>query len=808
VTASHTAIHEYEVSLPKLFRSRDIEGLQFESSDELLETAGHIGQERAIDALRFGIQVDGEGYNLFVMGPAGSHRHGLAQELTAEQACKQGGPDDWCFVNNFAEPERPHVLRFRAGQGSEFRSDMRTVIDELRLALPAAFEDEDYRNQLEAIEQETEKDVKELWRRLEERAAEQGIAVLPTPTGYVLAPVRDDKVMGDKDFEKLPESEREQVKSAIAALSEELQKSIEQMPQLRKTLRERIKALNEEVTANAVGALIAELKAKYKGFPQATQYLDEVQQNITENADKFRETEPSPMPFLVRDATQIFGLYEVNLVVNNAGSEAAPVIYESNPTYRNIVGNVEHRAEMGALVTDFRLIRSGALLRANGGYLILDIERVLRRPFVWEALKQALLEKQVRIESPGELYGLVSTTSLKPQAIPLDVKIVLVGPRWLYYLLCMYDSEFNELFKVAADLDDELPRSDENASRYALLVADRIRELRLVPFSRRAVVRVIDESARIAGDSERLSMHMRSLDDLLIQASHWGRQDKALLIEPEHVEKALRQRVNRLNRVQSNIVDAIRRNTLLIDTAGEQIGQVNGLAVSALGEFHFGHPVRITATTRIGTGNVVDIEREVELGGAIHSKAMMILSAALMARYAPDVPLSMHGSVVFEQSYSGVEGDSASVAELSALISSLSRVPIRQNLAVTGSINQLGRVQAVGGVNEKIEGFFEVCRIRELDGMQGVIIPRDNVKHLMLRKEVVEAVDNGKFHIYAVGHIDEAITLLTGTDAGQRDDSGRFPDGSVNARVEQQLLDYALKRRRFGAAKEGDNVER
>ena len=798
---------EYEVPLAHLCRSSDIDGLEFERSDELLKTAGHFGQDRAIDALRFGIQVDGEGYNVFVMGPSGSHRHGLAQDLAAEQASLQGAPDDWCFVNNFAESERPHVLRFPAGQGSEFRSDMRNLIEEMRLALPAAFEDEDYRNQLEAIEQEGEKEVKALWGELEQQAASKGIALLPTPTGYVLAPVRNEKVLGDKEFSELPEDEQLVIKSAIAELSDELQKRIERMPQLRKALREKVKALNEEVTANAVGALIAETKAKYKGYPQVVQYLGEVQENITENVDGFRETEPSPLPFLQRDATQIFGLYEVNLVVSNSATEAAPVVYEPNPTYRNIVGNVEHRSEMGALVTDFRLIRSGAMLRANGGYLLLDIERILHRPFVWEALKQALLEKQVRIESPGDLYGLVSTTTLKPQPIPLDIKVILIGPRWLYYLLCTYDSEFNELFKVAADLDDDLPRDAENASSYAMLVADRIRELRLVPFSRNAVIRVIDESARNAGDSERLSMHMRSLDDLLIQASYWGRQDKVDLVEAEYVEKALQQQKNRLSRVQRNLVDSIRRDTLLIDTSGKQVGQINGLAVSTLGEFYFGHPVRITATTRIGTGDVVDVEREVELGGAIHSKAMMILSSALTARYAPDAPLSMHGSVVFEQSYSGIEGDSASVAELSALVSSLARVPIRQNLAVTGSINQLGRVQVIGGVNEKIEGFFEVCKTRELDGSQGVIIPYDNVKHLMLRKDVVDAVNDGKFHIYSVRHIDEAIELLTGIEAGQRDENGEFPEGSVNARVEKQLLDYAHKRQDFGAGKDGEDDE-
>ena len=462
---------------------------------------------------------------------------------------------------------------------------------------------------------------------------------------------------------------------------------------------------------------------------------------------------------------------------------------------------------MGALFTDFRLVRSGALLQANGGYLILDTRRVLSRPFVWEALKQALFAKQVQIETPAESYGWVSTTTLKPEPIPLDARIILIGERWLYYLLCHYDIEFSSLFKVAADIDDDLERSDDNVVQYAKLVARQAQEKELLPFSAGAIQRVIEERARQAEDSERLSMHMSSLEDLIEQADYWARHRGAGEVDPGDVAKAVNERRRRFSRVQSRVIDAIKRETLLIDTSGECVGQVNGLSVTDLGELRYGHPVRITATTRVGTGDVVDIEREVELGGAIHSKGMMILSSALSARYAPELPLSLHGSVVFEQSYGGVEGDSASVAELSALLSSLSRLPIRQSIAVTGSVNQLGRVQAVGGVNEKIEGFFDVCRERGLDGSHGVIIPQDNVKHLMLREEVVEAVRQDEFRVFAVRHIDEAITILTGVDAGARDADGNFPEGSVNFLVESQLVDYATARKSFAkeAVKNGED---
>ncbi|MDH3846617.1 MAG: AAA family ATPase [Gammaproteobacteria bacterium] len=799
------AIQEYRVQPDALRRLCSLPADFEHDADEHVGT--HIGQERAIDAIRFGIAMRKAGYNIYVLGPIGSNRHALIESLVGEEAKARGAPPDWCYVNNFSNPERPHSLRFPAGQGREFREDMRHLIEELQLAIPAAFEGDDYRNQLRAIEEDTKNRVEEQWKSLNERAGEEGIGLLQTPTGYVLAPIIDGKVIDDKEFNKLPKGKREQIEAAIERLSEELQARIEMMPKLRKAHRERVKALDQEVTAHAVSLQLADLKEKYRSLPRVAVYLDDVQENIIQNAQDFQQTETPSLPFLSRDSEQLYSQYEVNLVVDNADADAAPVIYESNPSYPNIIGRVEHRAEMGALVTDFRLVRSGALLQANGGYLILDTRRVLSRPFVWEALKQALFAKQVQIETPAESYGWVSTTTLKPEPIPLDARIILIGERWLYYLLCHYDIEFSSLFKVAADLDDDLERSDDNVERYARLVVRQAQSRELLPFNVSAVQRVIEERARHADDSERLSMHMSSLEDLIEQADYWARERGGGEVDAGDVGKAVSEGRRRLSRLQSRIIDAIKRDTLLIDTSGECVGQVNGLSVTDLGEFRYGHPVRITATTRVGTGDVVDIEREVELGGAIHSKGMMILSSALSARYVPDLPLSLHGSVVFEQSYGGVEGDSASVAELSALLSSLSRLPVRQNIAVTGSVNQLGRVQAVGGVNEKIEGFFDVCRARGLDGSQGVIIPQDNVKHLMLREDVVDAVKRDEFRVFAVRHIDAAIAILTGVDAGERGEDGDFPEGSVNGLVESQLIEYATARKSFAkeATKSGED---
>ena len=775
-----------------------------EPGEKVPPTSAYLGQERAINAIRFGIQMAHDGYNVFVLGPLGSARHDLVEKLAQEPARMKGAPDDWCYINNFSDPERPTALRLPAGEGSRFRDNMQALIEEIRIAIPATFESDDYGNQLTSLAAETQKELDGLWSSLQEQAASEGIALMQTPTGYVLAPVSDDEVIDDKEFDKLPEDKRKEIQKSIRRLSEELKARIETIPKLHKNHHERVRTLDREVTAHAVSVLLDDLKQKYQGFTEVLDYLEEVERDIIENGQEFRRTEQPSLPFLSFDSTALLTKYEVNLIVSNDCDAAAPIIYEPNPSYPNLIGKVEHRAEMGALLTDYRMVRSGALLQANGGYLILDAHRVLGRPFVWEALKQAILTKQVRIESPAETLGFASTTTLKPEPIPLDLKIVLIGERWLYYLLCAYETEFSSLFKVAADFDDDVERSTDNVEAYARLITERVRESKLLPLSAAAIARVIEQRARHADDSERLAVHMRSLDDLLEQADYWARTRGADQVAIEDVTEAIQQRENRQDRIQKKVVDAIKRETLLIDTTGECVGQVNGLSVTDLGEYRFGHPVRITATTRVGKGDVIDIEREVELGGAIHSKGVMILSAALAARYAPDVPLSLHGTVVFEQSYGGVEGDSASVGELCALLSSISGVPIQQNLAITGSVNQLGRVQAVGGINEKIEGFFAVCKERGLDGSHAVIIPRDNIKHLMLKEAVVAAVHNKMFNVYAVQTIDEAAAALTGMTAGERNKDGDFPADTLNRLVEDKLIQFANKRQWFSEGASDD----
>jgi lon-related putative ATP-dependent protease len=771
--------------------------LNQEATDTQLATLSYLGQQRAVEALRFGIQVDRPGYNVFVLGPIGSHRHTLARELAEARAREKHAPDDWCYANNFADPERPQALRLPAGRGTEFRDDMAAAVEDVRIAIPAAFEGDDYRNQLKAIEAETQAEIEQLWKEIRDKAAKEDITVLQTPTGYVLAPMSEGKVVDDKDFEKLPKDKRRAIKAAIQMLSEELQARIESLPKLRKKQHERIRALDQEVAAHTIAVLVRELKNKYATIPDVADYLEAAQKDIIENAQEFRESAEPALPFLRQDSAALLATYEINLVVNNAPDAPAPVIYEPNPSYPNLVGKIEHRAEMGALLTDFRMVRGGALLQANGGYLVLDAHRVLGRPFAWDALKQALYTKQLRIESPADTLGFASTTTLKPEPIPLDVKVVLVGERWLYYLLSMYDREFGSLFKVAADFDDDMKRTPDNVGAYAELVVQRASELELLPFATSAIQRVIEQRARQADDSERLSMNIQSLDDLLVEADHWARERAAQDVAAADVVEAIERKKKRLSRVQSRIIDAIQRQTLLIDTSGDCVGQVNGLSVVDLGDYRFGHPVRITATTRVGTGDVVDIEREVELGGAIHSKGVMILSSVLSTRYARDVPLSLHGSVVFEQSYGGVDGDSASVAEFCALLSSIADLPIHQSIACTGSINQLGRVQAVGGINEKIEGFFDICSQRGLDGSHGVVIPADNVKHLMLREDVVAAVEERRFNVYAVHGIDEAIEILTGQAAGERGADGLFAEGTANRRVEDRLIEFAKRRKQF-----------
>ncbi|MBK6631300.1 MAG: AAA family ATPase [Betaproteobacteria bacterium] len=785
-----------------LLRRCDPALLDFETTDELSDSADIVGQSRALDAVSFGIDIKQPGFNLFVLGEPGSGRHAAVRRLLEEKAAGEPAPSDWCYVNNFSNTNKPRLLCVPSGRGGQLKRDMQQFVAELSKAISAAFESEEYRVRIESIQEEFKEREEGALRALGQASGEQGIALLRTPHGFVFAPVKGEETLGPEEFEKLPDEEKARIGKLIEEYGERLHKLMHQFPQWRREMQVRVKEASRDTMSLAVGHLIEELKERYTDLLNVLSFLDEAMRDVIESSEELREQPKTDgdMSGVIVSGSISLARYQVNLLVDNGTARAAPVVFEDNPIYPNLVGRVDSIAHMGTLMTDFTMIKPGALQRANGGYLVLDAAKVLAQPYAWEGLKRALRSAQLRIESLGQVFGFASTLPLEPEAMPLNVKVVLVGERILYYLLKEYDPEFDELFKVGADFESDVARNESNTRSYGRFLGMLARHYGLRPFDRHAVARMIEHSARLAGDSEKLSASTRRLSDLMQEANHHAGKAGRTLVMREDVEAALAAQRHRAGRLSESLQEQILRDNLLISVAGGQVGQVNGLAVIDLGDFMFAHPVRITATARIGEGDVIDIERESELGGAIHSKGVMILTAFLASRYARSLPLSLTASLVFEQSYGPVEGDSASLAELCALLSALSSVPIRQSLAITGSVNQYGRVQPIGGVNEKIEGFFDICRARGLDGEQGVVIPQSNVKHLMLREDVVAACTEGKFRVFAVEDADQAIALLTGVPAGEPDAQGLVPEGSINYLVATQLADLSALRQTYAAA--------
>lgn len=786
----------------QLRRRCDPAQFDFKTTAELEDLGEVLGQERAVEAIRFGIGIQREGYNLFALGPSGTGKRTTIRQFLDRRAASEPVPPDLCYVNNFEQPHKPRLLRLPPGVGSVLRKDMEELVGELRTSIPAAFESEDYRTRKQEVEEEFKERQEKAFGEVQKQAQERSIALIRTPVGLAFAPLKEGQVVSPDEFQKLPEEERKKVESDIEQLQGQLQDAIAQVRQWEREAREKVKELDREIAMFAVGHLIDELRNKHAQLPDVVAYLDAVQKDVIENVDEFRQAEETPQFMGISLPRSLMGpplfrRYQVNVLVDHGESKGAPVVYEDHPTYNNLIGYIEHIAQMGALVTDFNLIKPGALHRANGGYLILDARELLLQPYAWEALKRALRAREIRIESLAQALSLISTVSLEPETVPLDVKVVLVGERLLYYLLYQYDPDFGELFKVEADFNEEMARTPENDLLYARLIATIARKEGLRPFDRAAVAQVIEHSARIAGDAEKLSAHLLSMTDLLREADYHADTSGNGVVTAADVQRAIEAQIRRADRLRERMQENIQRGTLLIDTSGARVGQVNGLSLIVLGNYAFGHPSRITARVRMGKGEVVDIEREVALGGPIHSKGVLILASFLGARYAAERPLSLSASLVFEQSYSGVEGDSASLAELCALLSALADVPIKQSLAVTGSVDQYGQVQPIGGVNEKIEGFFDTCKARGLTGEHGVIIPAANVQHLMLKPQVVEAVEAGQFHIYPVKTVDEGLELLTGMPAGERDARGAFPKGSINRRVEARLIELIEKQRAF-----------
>jgi lon-related putative ATP-dependent protease len=775
----------------------------FKTTSDLEDLTEVVGQARAMQAIEFGIGIGRNGYNLFVLGNPGTGRRSVVRQFIERKAATEPVPPDWCYVNNFKQPHIPRLLELPPGTGAKLHRNMEQLIEDLRSAIPAAFESEEYRSRRQELEQELKERQEHAFEELRQQAESHGISMIRTPSGMAFAPMHKGEVLSSEEFHKLPEAEQKRIEAVVTSLEEQLEKIINQVPQVRREGQRRIRELERDVTMSAVGHLIDELKKEYASLPKVVSYLEAVQQAVIDNDDDFRrQEEGQEINILGISLSRAAGAsalrrYQVNVLIDHGGAKGAPVIYEDNPSYQSLVGRVEHISQMGALMTDFTLIKPGALHRANGGYLILDVRKILMQPYAWEGLKRALSSQEVRIESLGQALSLISTVSLEPEPIPLDVKVVLLGERLFYYLLNYFDPDFGDLFKVAADFEDTMTRTGESDLLYARLIATIARKEGLLALDRAACARLIEHSARMAADAEKLSIRLRDITDRLREADYWARQAGRDVVTGDDVQRALDARIHRADRLRERLQDEIHRGTLLIDTQGERVGQVNGLSVVGLDDFIFGHPSRITASVRLGKGEVLDIQREVELGGPLHSKGVLILSGFLGARYASSRPLSLSASLVFEQTYGEVEGDSASSAELYALLSALAETPVKQSLAVTGSVNQHGEIQAIGGVNEKIEGFFDVCQRRGLTGEQGVLIPAANVKHLMLRHDVVEAVAQEKFHIYPVRTVDQGIELLTGLPAGERDENGLFPDGTINQRVEVRLLILAEQARAF-----------
>lgn len=787
----------------QLYKSCDLKQLEFESTAELEETEATLGQERAIEAIKFGLRITKPGYNIFAMAPDGTGKLTTVKQLAEHEAHHQPPPSDWCYVHNFTQPAKPTAIRLEPGQGKLFQSDMAELIDELSVAIPAAFDGDEYRSRAGELENENRQQESDLLGKIRDDAENAHIIFTETPTGYAFLPADDNnEPLSPEQFNKMDKEHQRQFHDQVVELQDRLRDLLKKFPQWRKETKRKLQALNREVAQLAVSHLIEELKSKYAQLPAVLDYLNATEKDIIDHVRDFIPHGEKVLSFMeLPQEPQPFKRYQVNLMVGLNHKRSAPVICEDLPNHANLLGRIDHQAHMGSLVTDFTMIKPGALHKANGGYLIIDARKLLLQPYAWETLKRTLHAGEIRIESLERALSLISTTSLEPEPIPLQVKIILTGDPMLYYLLNYYDPEFQDYFKVAADFANSVDRNN-NQMAYAQLLATIARREKLRPLSRQAVARVIEHSARLADDSEKLLTHLRSIKDLLTEADHCAGENGHSVIANSDVQLAIDQKIRRLDRLRDRLYENIQRGTVMIATDGMVAGQINGLSVLQLGEFAFGQASRITATTRMGNGKVVDIEREAELGGAIHSKGVMILSNLIASRYARTTPFSLAASVVFEQSYGHVEGDSASMAELCAILSSLAQVPLRQDLAITGSVNQLGQIQPVGGINEKIEGFFDICHARGLTGNQGVLIPASNVPHLMLRWDVVHAAQNGQFHIYPINHVDQALAMLSGLAAGEKNAEGQFPPESFNGRVAAELTKFTSLIKEF-AGKNG-----
>lgn len=807
-----------EVDMPRtltaeeLYKCCDQDIFTFNTTDEIAESSETIGQERALSAIDFGLTLDSKGFNIFILGENGTGKLTTIKSILSRKAAQEPVPADWCYVYNFQDPDIPLAISIAPGTAFSFHKDMEELIKILKVEIPKIFESKEYEKQRNKLLEEFQRKQKELFSALEDEAKEKGFSIRKTVSGLLIVPVKKSgEPLTEEEFEALDSKTKSKIDEIGKVLQEKLNDIVREVREGEKKLKDLLSRLERDAALAAVGHFMDEMKSKYEDSEKVISYLNQVTEDILEHLDDFKvqEEQASPLPFMKMPKSEpTFTRYSVNVMVNNKDVKGAPCVYESNPTYFNLFGRLEHKFQYGVATTDFSMIKGGSLHKANGGYLVINALDLLRNLFSYDALKRAIRNREIRTEDIWEQYRLISTTTLRPEAIPLNVKVILLGNPYLYYLLYNLDEEYRELFKVKADFDSRMEKNPEAIRKYADFIASRCKQEKHLPFDRTGVAKIVEYGSRLAGHQEKLSSRFSDISDVILEADYWAKKAGSPVVKEEYVEKALNEKIYRANRIEERMQEMIVEGTLIIDTAGERVGQINGLAVLDMGDYRFGKPSRITAKTYAGKSGVINIERETKMSGKIHEKAILIISHYIGSTFAMKKPISFSASITFEQLYDMVEGDSASCAELYVILSSLAGIPLKQNLAITGSMDQNGDVQPIGGVNEKIEGFFDLCKVRGLDGSHGVVIPGKNIRNLMIKKEVTDAVKDGKFTIYPIERVEEGLEILTGMPAGKMNEDGTYPEGTINNLVMKRLeeISQALKEKK-DEKKENDKEE-
>lgn len=800
LTPAPASPEKFKVPVDQLSFTCDPSCFDFETTADLSSLTGIIGQERAVRAMNFGLKIRRRGYNIYMSGVPGSGKTSYAISAATAVASKLPVANDWVYVHNFRDPDQPIAISFKPGGAREFQSDMDAFIEEISQEIPKALESDELVQQRQAQIQRFQEQTEQLFGELERFAVSEGFQLRRTPAGFITIPIKaNGQPMNQEEFTSLPEAQRNYIEERSRVVQVRVAETLNRVRLAERETRERIRQIERELILGILSIPIGRLKEKYKEVEKVQAFLDDVQDDILKNLHQFSVDggQADDAPVMLRPMgrpaapADPYVRYRVNVMVDNSEATGAPVVFESHPVYYNLIGQQEYAGSISTVNTDHTMIKAGALHRANGGFLILHARDVLANGPAWDGLKRALLNEAIYIEAIGEQYRLIPIRTIRPEPIPLNVKVILIGTPGLFHLLHMVDEDFRKLFKIKADFDIEMPRNEETMYQYAMFVCSLCRRENLRHFDRTGVARLLEHAVRLAGDRQKVTTRFNEIVEVIYEADAWAQEDGADVVSAQHVDRAIREKIFRSDRIEEKIREMVTRGHILVQTTGSVIGQVNGLSVLQMDDYAFGRPSRITARTFLGEKGIVNIEREIEMSGRIHDKGVLTLAGYLGGKYAQDQPLSLTASITFEQLYEGIDGDSASSAELYALLSSLADLPLRQDLAVTGSVDQFGRIQPVGGVNEKIEGFFRVCREKGLTGTQGVIIPAQNVENLVLDDEVVEAVRQGLFHIYAIQDIDEGLELLTGVPAGQPDENLNYPPESVHGRVKAKLATFA-----------------